>query len=352
VKVVHQNPKTGEIKLIAENLDDLWHLYNIIQEGDLVRAVTFRTAEDYGGGDRIRATKTEKKRMTLTLNVEKVEFHEFSNRLRISGTIIEGPQDLGQHHTFNIDTEILEPITLIKENWRQHDLQRLQEAVNQRTAPVLLFVSLDEDAATIAILRQSGVQLLAEIDAHRSGKMYETKETDTEYYGEILAIVKTAKTPETPLVVIGPGFAREHFIAFAKSKEPTLAPVVTYATGYAGMNGIHEAIKSGIVDKLTKDNRVSKETQAVEHLLDEVRKDGLATYGPKEVEEALQRGAVQTLLISDVCIRSRRGEEYLDLAKKTNSDFLIINSLHEAGKKFESLGGVAALLRYKYEPEA
>jgi len=349
VKIVHQNPKSGEIKLIAENLDDLWHLDNIIREGDTVRAVTFRTAEDQGGGDRIRAAKTEKKRMTLTLKVEKVEFHEFSNRLRILGVIIEGPQDLGQHHTFNIDTEVLEPITLIKECWPQHDIERLQEAVNQRTEPVLLFVSLDEDTATIAILRQSGIQEITDIDAHRSGKMYEAKETTSEYYGDILGVLKTTKTPGTPLVIVGPGFAREHLIEFIKNKEPSyLESYVTAATGNAGMNGIHEAIKSGIVDKLTKENRVSKETQAVEHLFEEVRKEGPATYGPKEVEEALQRGAVETLLISDACVRSRQGEQYLDLARKTNSKFLIINSLHEAGKKFESLGGIAAFLRYKY----
>ncbi len=347
MKIIHQNPKTGEIKLVAENLDDIWHLYNIIQEGDLVRAVTFRTADDHKD-DRIRAVKTEKKRMKLGIKVEKVAFHEFSNRLRIQGTIIEGIQDLGQHHTFNVDTDILEPITLIKEHWRPHDLQRLQEAVNQRTVPVLLFVSLDEDTATIAVLRQSGVQQVADIDAHRSGKMYETKEISSEYYDDILGIIKTTKAPGAPLVVIGSGFAREHLIDFIKNKDPGLLDsYVSYATGNAGMNGVHEAIKAGIVDKLTKENRVSKETQAVERLLEEVKKDGLATYGPKEVESALEQGAVETLLISDVCIRSRQGEHLLDLARKTNSGFLIINSLHEAGKKFESLGGVAAILRYK-----
>lgn len=347
MKIIHQNPKTGEIKLIAENLDDIWHLYNIIQEGDLVRAVTFRTQDDQKD-DRIRAVKTEKKRMKLGIKVEKVSFHEFSNRLRIQGVIVEGPQDLGQHHTFNVDTDILEPITLAKEHWRHHDLERLQEAVQQRTEPVLLFVSLDEDTATIAMLRQSGVQQIADVDAHRSGKMYESKETSSEYYGETLAIVKTAKTPGAPLVVIGPGFAREHLIDFIKNKDPGLLDsYVTYPTCTAGMNGVHEAIKVGVVDKLTKDNRVSKETQAVEHLLEEIQKDGLATYGSKEVETALQQGAVQTLLISDVCIRSRQGEQLLDLARKTSSGFLIINTLHEAGKKFESLGGVAALLRYK-----
>lgn len=347
MKIVHQNPKTGEIKLVAENLDDIWHLYNIVEKGDLVRGVAFRTAEDHKE-DRIRAKKTEKKRMFLGIRVEEVEFHEFSNRLRILGVIVEGPQDLGQHHTFNIDAEELQPFSIVKDVWHPHHLERLQEAVRQRLQPLLLFVSIDEDDATVAMLRQSGVQLIAEINAHRSGKMYESQETSQDYYGDVLAVVKTAKVPGAPLVILGPGFAREHFAAFGKNKDPSLFDrFVTYPTGSAGLNGIHEAIKTGIVDQITKENRVSKETQMVERLLDEIRKDGLATYGPREVEDALLRGAVQILVVSDACIRSRKGERLLALARETGSDFLIVNTLHEAGKKFESLGGVAAFLRYR-----
>ena len=45
MKVVFKDLKHGEIKLIPENLDDIWHLYNIINDGDLVRGLTFRTEE-------------------------------------------------------------------------------------------------------------------------------------------------------------------------------------------------------------------------------------------------------------------------------------------------------------------
>jgi len=348
VKIIFKDPKSGEIKLVPENLDDIWHLYNIIEEGDLVRAVTFRTSEDEKA-DKLRAKKAEKKKMKLGIRVEKVTFHEFSNRLRVQGIIEEGPQDIGSYHTFNVDAEEMQPLSILKEQWRAHQLQRIDEAVLQRTQPMLVFVSLDVDAATVAMLFQSGVQLVAENDAHRSGKMYDSKETTQEYYGEILSVIKTVKKPDSPLVIIGPGFTREHLMKAGKEKEPALFEnCITHATANDGMNGIHEALKVGIVEQITKENRVSKETQVIEKLFEEIKKDGRVTYGLNEVEDALSRGAVETLLISDIMVRSKNGERLLDSARKTHSDFIIINTMHEAGKKFEGLGGAAALLRFKY----
>lgn len=348
MKIIRKDPKNGEIKLVPENLDDIWHLYNIIEKGDLVRAITFRTS-DNEKADKLRAKKTEKKKMKLGIRVEKVNFHEFSNRLRVQGIIEEGPQDLGSYHTFNIDAEEMHPLSILKQQWKQYQIQRIDEAVLQRTQPMLVFVSLDDDSATVALLYQSGVKLVAEIDAHRSGKMYESKETTQEYYGEILSVVRSIKKPDSPLVIIGPGFAREHLMKTGKEKEFTLFKnSLTHATANSGLSGVHEALKVGIVEQIVKENRVSKETQSIEKVFEEIKKDGLVAYGLNEVEDALSRGAAETLLISDLMIRSKIGEQLLDLARKTQCKFIIINTMHEAGKKFEGIGGVAALLRFKY----
>ncbi|RLF46929.1 MAG: mRNA surveillance protein Pelota, partial [Thermoplasmata archaeon] len=43
MKVLYKNLKDGEIKLLIQNTDDCWHLYNIIEEGDLASAFTYRT---------------------------------------------------------------------------------------------------------------------------------------------------------------------------------------------------------------------------------------------------------------------------------------------------------------------
>lgn len=346
MKIIFKDMKHGEIGLIPENLDDIWHLYNVVEEGDLVRGISYRTEE--GKDDKIRSKKTEKKKMKLGIRVKEVKFHEFSDRLRIHGIIEEGPQDLGSFHTLNVTADSMDRINIIKENWKNHQLKRLDEAVSLRSQPILFFISLDEDEATIAILRQSGIQMVAEINSKRSGKMYESSDNEKDYFNQIINIIKNQKYQDSPVVVAGPGFAREHLLKFGKENAPEIFKNAhTNSTGIAGMNGIHETIKSGLIKTIIKENRVVHETTLIEKLFEEIKKDGLATYGEKEVKLALQTGAVERLLISDILIRSKNGEELLNIAKQNNSEFTIINTMHEYGKKFEGLGGVGAFLRYK-----
>jgi protein pelota len=242
----------------------------------------------------------------------------------------------------------MDKLSVIKNEWKYHQLERIDEAVKQRLQSILIFVSLDEDKATVAILRQSGIQFITDIESKRSGKMYESKENEHEYYGEILSVLKTYKKMESPLIVIGSGFTREHFVKYGKVRDLELfGNCISHGTGQSGMNGIHEALKTGIVDQITKNNRVSLETHFIEKLFEEIKKDGLATYGEYEVKDALNKGSVERILISDILIRSENGEKLLKLARKTNSKFTIINTMHDAGKKFDGIGGVAALLRFK-----
>ncbi len=346
MKVIFKDLKHGEIKIVPENLDDIWHLYNIIDKGDLVKAITYRTDEQKE--DKIRSKKVEKKRMKLGIRVADVKFHEFSDRLRIHGTIEEGPQDLGSFHTLNIDADKMEALTIIKQEWRDYQLQRIDEAVKLRNQEIITFVSLDEDDATIAVLRQSGVQFITEISSKRSGKMFESKDTNPDFFGEILSVVKTNKKKDSTLVIVGPGFTKDHFLKFGKEKDSQLfEKCIVHGTGQPGMNGINEAIKTGIIEQITKENRVVYETNLIEKLFTEIKKDGLSTYGKDEVKNALQNGAVDRLLITDTMIRKDLGEELLKLAKENKSEFTIINTMHEAGKKMEGIGGVGALLRFK-----
>ena len=150
MKILHQEKKYGKIKVRVDNMDDLWHLKNLINEGDIVSAVTYRREETQQ--DKIRSERGEKKRMRLDIEIEKVEFHEFTDRLRILGVIIEGPQDHGSYHTLNITDG--DELTIIKEKWKDHELERLKEAVEHSQKPVITFLALEQDDASIAIMRQ------------------------------------------------------------------------------------------------------------------------------------------------------------------------------------------------------
>jgi protein pelota len=347
MKVVHQDAKHQTITLTPETLDDIWYLSNIIQPGDLIRAVTFRT-DSSDDADKIRSKKSSKKRMKLGIRVEQVKFHEFSDRLRIHGTIEEGPQDLGSFHTLNITSEDQEKITIVKDEWKQYDLDRIAEAVKQRKQALIVFVSLDDDTATVAMLRQSGLQWISDIDSHRSGKQYASDYSEKEYFASIVSILKTHKNEQTPLVIVGPGFSKDHFATYGKNQHDDLFKgCIVHATGHAGMNGINEALKSGVVEHIAQENRVVFETNLVEKLFQEIKKDGLYSYGINEVTQALENGAVEHLLITDELVRSEKGDHLLHLSQTNRGEFTIINTAHDAGKKLAGIGGVGALLRFK-----
>jgi protein pelota len=348
MKIIFSDLTHGEVKLMPENLDDIWHVYNIIQENDLVRAITYRTEEQVT--DQKRAKKTGKKKMKLGIRVKEVKFHEFSDRLRIHGVIEEGPQDKGSYHTFNLTADNQDKITIVKDSWKSFELERIKQAVEQSKQDVILFICLDDDTATIAILRQSGVQWISDIDSHRSGKQYESVNLEKQYFGEIVSMMRQYKTETTPVVVLGPGFAKERFLHFGQDKYPDFfTSSIIHTTGNAGMNGIHEAIKSGVIHHIAKENRVVFETTLVESLFEEIKKNSHASYGYDEVKLAIQNGAVDHLLLIDKLVRSLQGEEIIKLAQKHHSKFTIINTIHDAGKKLEGLGGIGAILRFSLE---
>jgi protein pelota len=344
MRILHQDRFKGEIKLMVEVSDDLWHLYNIVRPGDLVFASTYR--RDEAKSDKIRAERTEKKRMTLGIRVEKMEFHEYDGRLRILGVIEDGPQDIGSYHTLSMEEG--EWITVVKVHWTDADLDRVRRSVEDAKKPNIVFVSLENDEATIAVLRQYGLKNLATINGPTGGKMYEQKDTGDGYYDEIIAKVKQAMSPDVPLVILGPGFAKETLLALGKQKEPELfRQVFVYHTGQAGMQGIHELMKRGIGGEVLKGSRVAEEMNLVEKVLEEVAKDGPVAYGPKQVADAVSAGAVEVLLIIDTLIREKDMERIMKGTEQARGTVVVVSEHHEGGKKLEALGGLAALLRYK-----
>ncbi len=346
MKIIYQDQREGKIKIRIDNQDDLWHLKNIVNPEDVVSAVTFRREETQR--DKIRSERGEKKRMRLDIEVEKVEFHEFTDRLRILGVIIEGPQDLGSYHTLNLTEG--DELTIIKE-WKDHELERLKEAVDRSEEPIITFVALEEDDATIAIMRQYGLKDMARISPNIGGKMYDSEKMSREdFFDEIVKKLKTIIESGDPLVILGPGFTKEDFFEFCKNNYPDL---VKYAevvpAGEGGMTGVNEVVKKGKERGALDGQRMSYESEIVEDLLTEIKKDGKYSYGMEKVERAVNLGAVDKLLILDTLVRDEKGEILMKKTEEQGGEVAVISSTHEGGEKLEALGKIGALLRYKIE---
>jgi len=78
MRVIYKNLKGGEIKVLAENLDDLWYLSQVIDEGDLVSGKSFRKVKLGGESDR---SSSVKKPVFVKIVVEKIELADGSLRV-------------------------------------------------------------------------------------------------------------------------------------------------------------------------------------------------------------------------------------------------------------------------------
>ena len=74
MKLVHRSLEkdgAGSIHLVPEESEDMWHAFNLIQEGDAVRASTVRkVVNESATGSR----SSDKVRTTLTVQVENIDF--------------------------------------------------------------------------------------------------------------------------------------------------------------------------------------------------------------------------------------------------------------------------------------
>jgi protein pelota len=328
--------KSGDVRVRTETLDDLWHLEKVIEKGDLLTSRTLRKTNIKRGSE-IR--EGDRKPLTLTVGLEKMELHPGSHALRLTGPVVAGPEgkvQLGSYHTLSIG--IRDSLTIRKEAWKGYQLDRLKRARFKKS--LLLICALDRDDASFAALKESGIEHLAEIRANK------TKDSDSleGYHKEILSYLKGKPDVQT-IVLAGPGFERENLLRFIKGKDPELGrKVVLEHTNSTGRAGVTEVVRSS-ANRILKETRVARETELVEGFLEKINKEGLATYGKKQVGDALKLGAVEVLIVSEGKVRELEG--LMNQTEKQRGRVALIGSDHEAGERFLSLGGVGAMLRYR-----
>lgn len=346
MRITGRDPSGEGIRVQIETDEDIWHLYNVIEVGDLVTASTTRREEK--AADKLRAERAEKKRMTLGVRIEKIEFSEDDLRLKLLGTIETGPQDIGQHHTLILENG--DSLLISKRHWRETQLERLRRAVEDSKKPRILFVSLDQDEATVAVLRQFGLKEVVNVRSGRSGKQYVEKQQADGYHAEILSKLEPLVEPNIPVVLLGPGFEKESLADDLKRARPDLfSRLHVYHTGQCGMAGVNELIKTGMGAEVLRESSVGAEMEAVERLMTEIARNGLGTYGTQHVRDAAMAGAVETLLILDSKVREQDLDDVVRAVESQKGNVIVVSGQHDGGRELASLGGMGAILRYRTE---
>jgi protein pelota len=354
MKILRKSLKDGKIKLMPESLDDLWYLKGVISEGDLLSGKGVRRIRDE---ERVRADKGVRIRVFLEIRVENVEFHPYITRLRVTGKIVHGPEDLislGSYHTLEVKPG--EVFTITKERWHGWELDRLKEAEKASRTPLILIVAVEEGEAEFGVIRRYGIDYPLRVTSSIPGKGLEKDYDSTmgRFYADLACKLEEVVKREgvETVVICGPGFTKENFLSYLRDKDPETASICHLeGAGAGGRSGIQEIVKKGVVERIVKENRVSLETRLVEEVFKAIGKStGTAAYGYKEVGNAVDLGAVDKLLISEAKLRGNQGvEELMARTKKKRGEVIVVSTEHEAGERLLALGGIAALLRFSIQ---
>ncbi len=353
---IKRGRKGVKLNLVPENLDDLWHLFNVVTSGDEVQAKTTRLVKTEREDS--RPTKGKRKSVVLRIKVEDVLFDSESERLKIRGVIVDAPEELsakGSYHSIYV--KINTHLSIIKEQWMKHHLERLERASRIKTQPIIV-VALDDSEFCIAVLRHYGFDIKSEREKRPPGKREPEKRTRALNEGlKLLAtsLLAVWREEKGPIVIVGPGYMKDVFKNHLKERNPELAKAVSKVASVSssGIAGLREALRSGILGQITTEIRANIEAEYVEEILKRLgQKRTDVTYGMRETQVAAELGAVKRLLIADLTIRKMEKEgdstfeELLKSVEKRGGEITVVSSRHEGGEKLLGLGGVAATLRF------
>ncbi|WP_135661614.1 mRNA surveillance protein pelota [Halorhabdus rudnickae] len=340
------------LTLVPESLDDLWHLTYVIEPGDRVSGDTTRRIQR--NDEQLRDTGGEREHIWAALEVEDVEFARFANRLRVSGVIADCSREdqLGQHHTLNVEEH--DEIAVGK-YWKPDQLERIEEAVEATDAPDVAVATVEEGQAYVHTVAQYGTEERASVTGPTGKGDYARPRK--ELFAELTEVL--SRTDADAIILAGPGFTKQDALAYIEEETTDLADsITTVDTSAVGDRGVHEVLKRGAVEDVQTETRIAEEAELIDELMARIADGVEVAYGPSEVTEAAEYGAIEHLLILDEHLRETRAGEgdweidadrVIERTEQQGGEVTVFSREFDPGQQLANLGGIAALLRYRLQ---
>lgn len=146
---IREKDGEGSITCMAEDAEDMWHIYNILSPGDTLQASTMRkVVQESETGSR----KSDKKKLWLRIRVEETEFDAEAESIRVKGRNTQENEHvkLGAYHTIDLETH--KPFTINKPCWDTIFLERLEAAADVANKADVAAVVMAQGKAQICLI--------------------------------------------------------------------------------------------------------------------------------------------------------------------------------------------------------
>jgi len=348
VRLIHRDDSTGVHRLRLETPSDLWRIARLVRPGDLVGASTTRRDPE-APVDVAQAERT-RRRVFLAVRAEQVEFHGFSKHVRITGPIVEGPFDIGRHHTLDLTEG--DDVSVTKTEWTAGDRTLLEEGLARKGDPTILVAAVDWGDSSLVRLRGRSVEPVVDLRRSLAGKRYEGGQAEKDrasYIAELVGLLRREGAEASAVVVCGPGFLKEELSHRIGEEDPALARKMrVYPASEPGRVGVDELLKSGRATEVLRGSVAAEEAEVVERLVRALAGGTRAAVGLSEVAEAVEAGATETILVSESLLPDHSVSALLDRARDARVRLFVVRDEGEACRKLVALGRIGALLRYDW----
>ncbi|KAF7292368.1 eRF1-1 domain-containing protein [Mycena chlorophos] len=387
---------SGHVTLRPEDDEDMWHLYNLIQEGDSVRAPAIRRVQKISNTGSVDSSRV---RLNLTIKVTRIEFSSTSGgagednnnnnvgeasapaesttaSLHITGPVIVENQHvrLGAFHTLDIEAQRDIRIEKI-EGWDSIASARVDEAIVPGKGAEVAAVVCGEGTAAFCLLSQHMTIVTNRLSVpipRKAGSSAQHEKGLAKFYGALfdafLRHVPYANVGLKAIVIASPGWVRdsvyEYLVQEASRRGDKILQkalkekVVRVHVNSPHVHSLVEVLKSPEIVSQLKETKFAREGIVLDKFfkmlgVDEMR----AWYGPDHVVLAADRGAIGTLLISDDLFRASNPEtrkKYVALVEavqQKGGEVVIFSSMHESGQQLNQLTGIAAILTFPLDIE-
>lgn len=355
----------GSVTLMPEESEDMWHAYNLISEGDCVRASTIRKVQNESSTG---SSTSNRVRTVLTIRIENIDFDTQACVLRLKGRNIAENQyvKMGAYHT--LDLEVNRKFTLTKSEWDSVALERVDTACDPIQHADVAAVVMQEGLAHICLITSSMTLVRAKIDQciprKRKGNVQQHEKGLQRYFESVMqGILRHVNFDVVKCVLIAsPGFVRDQFYEYMFQQAIKLDNKILLENKSKFMlihssSGFKHSLREVLTDPSViakmADTKASSEVRALESFYTMLQTEpAKAFYGTKHVEHANEAQAIETLLISDNLFRiqdvklRKRYVTLVDSVREFGGEVKIFSSMHVSGEQLDQLTGVAAILRF------
>ncbi|KAG7325425.1 hypothetical protein KOW79_011741 [Hemibagrus wyckioides] len=368
MKLIHKDiekDNAGQVTLIPEEAEDMWHTYNLVQVGDSLRASTIRKVQTESSTGSVGSSRV---RTMLTICVETIDFDSQACQLRVKGTNIEENQyvKMGAYHT--IELELNRKFTLAKKSWDSVVLDRIEQACDPAQKADVAAVVMQEGLANLVLVTPAMTLLRAKVEVtiprKRRGSCAQHEKALERFYEAVMqGILRHFNFDVVKCILVAsPGFVKDQFITYL-FKEAVRQECKVLLENRSKFMLVHassghkyslkEVLSDPTVTSRLSDTKAAGEVKALEDFYKMLQHEpDRAFYGLAHVERASEALAVDILLISDTLFRHQdiatrsRYVRLVDNVRDNGGTVRVFSSLHVSGEQLNQLSGVAAILRF------